>query len=129
MSDDGAEFVESGSLRVDRPRALEKLRRYQLGDPRRGVLFWLRCACAAGAKFVNVEPGPNTLVLTFDGRPLARADLRDPYGALFVEDAEPRGRQLALGMLWAMRLEPSSLELESGEEGRRLRLSARGLAE
>ena len=49
MDEDEGVFVEGGALRVDRERALEKLKRFQLGDPGAGLFFWLRCAVASGA--------------------------------------------------------------------------------
>jgi len=41
-----ARLVGSGSFKVDRQRALEKLKEFQLPDPDMFLLPWIRCAVA-----------------------------------------------------------------------------------
>lgn len=125
---DGEELVERGAFRVDRARALEKLSRFQLGDPAFGIFFWVRCAVASGAASVDIDPGLVSFTLRFDGRPLTAKELHDPYSAFFVEGASPRARHLAYGLLWAFRLEPSLVTLVSGPPGDRFEFSATGPA-
>lgn len=127
-SGDGEELVERGSFRVDRARALEKLSRFQLGDPAFGPCFWVRCAVASGAENVDFDPGLVSFTLSFDGRPFSRDELQDPYAALFTEGASSRARHLAYGLLWAFRLEPSRVTLVSGHPGDRFEFSAEGPA-
>jgi hypothetical protein len=112
MSEDGAELVESGAFRLDRARALEKIKRYQLPDPTRGVFFWVRAAVAAGAKTLEVRHGKGFLELRHDGRPFTKGELADPYGGLFYGDA--RRRQFALGLLWLVRMRPAAVAVSSG---------------
>lgn len=120
------ELVERGSLRVDRARALEKLGRFQLGDPAFGVFFWVRCAVASGATRVALEPNVTAFTVSFDGRPLAKAVLADPYAALFAEDGPREAKHLAYGLLWARRLGRGRLTLTSGPPEERWRLTADG---
>lgn len=125
---DEGELVERGGFRVDRARALEKLSRFQLGDPSFGPFFWVRCAVASGAARFELDPGLASFTLRFDGRPFEREDFRDPYGALFEEGPAPRARHLAYGLLWAYRLSPSAVSLVSGPAGGRFEFNAVGPA-
>ncbi|TPW20165.1 MAG: hypothetical protein FD126_1956, partial [Elusimicrobia bacterium] len=77
-----AQLVDSGSFRVDAGRMLEKLRQYQLRDPRDFILAWLRCAVASGAARIDLETSRAGLELRFDGRPFSSAELSQPYQVL-----------------------------------------------
>lgn len=116
-ANDDAKFVESGSFRVDREKALAKLERYQLADPWDFTAAWARLAVESGASRVEVSTEGETSRLRFDGRPLPGGLLLDPVSGLFGEDADGRGRLLAVGLLALQRLSPVSIELRSG--GRR----------
>ena len=128
MEEDSARLVESGSLRVDRARALDKLQRFQLGDPAMGFYFWVRCAVASRAARIDLRPGWTSFEVRFDGDPFTKTDLRDPYGALFGAESTRRAKHLAYGLLWAFRLGGKGVSLTSGPAGGRLRLSAAALA-
>lgn len=128
MEDESARLVESGSLRVDRARALDKLQRFQLGDPSFGFYFWVRCAVASGATRVSLAPFYTAYEIRFDGEPLSKAELRDPYAALFAEAPSRRAKHLAYAVLWASRLGGSTMTVCSGPPGKRLRLDASSLA-
>ncbi|HAH08284.1 MAG TPA: hypothetical protein DCM05_17455 [Elusimicrobia bacterium] len=123
------ELVETGELRVDRARALEKLMDYQLPDPALFVLPWVRAAAAAGAQRVFFHKEPEGLLMRFDGELFTRGNLEDPWAALFAEepregrDAHAARRQLALGLLGALRTRPTELRVQSGD----CALLARGL--
>lgn len=116
--------VASGSFRVDWERALEKLQKFQLGNPEEFLAPWLRCAVAGKATRVEATRAGHSLSFSFDGQPLKQTQVRDPFAAPFEDDA--RGRQLAYGLLGALRLEPSWLSIESGRAGQRVRLAAGG---
>lgn len=118
---DGEEFRGSGTFRVDREKALEKLSAFALEKGEQFLLPLARCAVAGGARELTVT-GVTALTARFDGRLFTADDLRDPYGALFDEAPEPRRRHLATFLLTALRTGPSLLEVESGARMERLRL-------
>lgn len=123
---DGAEFRGSGYLRVDREKALEKLSAFGL---ERGTDFLLplaRCAAAAEARSLAVK-GRASLTAAFDGVPFSRAELVDPYAALFAEGAEPRLTQLAVFLLAALRTRPREVSVTSGKPGSRFILRVKDL--
>jgi hypothetical protein len=114
---DPGRFVESGTFRVDRARALEKLSRYQLPDPRHFVRPWLRAAVLQGASRIAVSGEEGRAVLSFDGKPLEARLLEDPFSHLLEESeasAHEAGRMLAVGLLACLRLSPAEVELRSG---------------
>lgn len=112
MADD--EFVESGSFRVDREKALTKLAKYQLADPWDFAAAWARLAVESGAQKAEVSNEEGASLLRFDGRTLPGGLLLDPVSALFNEDPDGRGRLLAVGLLALQKLGPASVELRSG---------------
>lgn len=126
-----AVLVETGGFRVDRTRALEKLRDYQLPDAELFLLPWVRCAAALGASALRVDSDPDGIALRCDGIPFPRAAAEDPYAALFDEASpgtEPAAH-FAVGLLGALRLKPRSITLASGKGPDRFRLTARSLEE
>ncbi|MBI3297159.1 MAG: hypothetical protein HYZ75_03280 [Elusimicrobia bacterium] len=127
MSDDGAVLKGSGSFRVDRERALEKLALFAM---ERGEYFLQalgRVAVASGAKTLHVMRHKG-LEVRFDGEPFGAEELKDPYAALFAERTKPRNRHLAVGLLTCLRTRPTLISLESGEGGARRRLELRSLS-
>lgn len=130
MSDEeeenGGIHVDSGSFRVDRRRALDKLMRFQLPQAEMFMLPWVRAAVASGASYVKIAALQDALELRFDGRPFERAELADPYSCLFDKHTPQnrRNRELAIGLLSVMRLSPQFVSLVSGPAGKRLRLRA-----
>ncbi|TBR21988.1 hypothetical protein EPO15_08920 [bacterium] len=113
------QLVDTGSFRVDAARMLDKLRGYQLSDPRDFVCAWLRCAAASGAKTIRLTTRPTGLELAFDGRPFTAAQLSQPYQALVDADGTDgkRGRHFAYGLLALYRLRPRSVSVTSRGEG------------
>ncbi|MBI5200212.1 MAG: hypothetical protein HY925_01385 [Elusimicrobia bacterium] len=117
------EHVASGGFRIDRRKALEKLAEYQLPDPKRFLLPWLRCAQACGAGTADLKFTASSITLTFDGKPLASRYVREPFDALFADEADSaRHRDLATGLLTAFRLSPAEASVVSGVGDERLRL-------
>lgn len=125
---DEGKLVEKGAFRVDRVRALEKLSRFQLGDARFGLLFWVRFAVANGATRFELDPKMTSFKLRFDGAALTKELLDDPYGPLFAEDAPRRNKNFAYALLWTRRLGGglARLRLTSGPIGCRWGLTASG---
>ena len=116
-------LIASGSFQVERSKALEKLQGFQLGDPDGFLIPWIRCAAASGATRIHLVRLDRGLRMIFDGRPIPPETVKDPYGPLFSdeEDRSP-GRHLAVGLLAAVGLAPSSVTIASGEGARRVRL-------
>lgn len=123
------ERVASGGFRIDRDRAIQKLKAHRFSDPLVFVDHWARCAAACGATRLEISATRTELHFEFDGRPLAPAVLEDPaLGALLstsLKDAP--GKELALGWLALQAFGPSQLELVSGNARRRQRSVTRGL--
>ena len=118
MADDG-ELIESGTFRVDRKKALEKLKEFQLPDPTMFLLPWVRCAVASGATRITIEEFTSKggmLSMQFDGRPFAAGELKDPYGCLLDESTpeNARNRHLAIGLLTVLGRNPRSVTVISG---------------
>lgn len=130
MSDEG-ELVESGSFRVDRGKALEKLvgfRRRDVGC----VMLFARCAVAAGATRLEIDEGKGRITLRFDGTPFTRRELVDPYAALFGEEegaSAARTRWLALAFVHAWRPSLKSVSFASGAGAERVRLEGSAFGE
>jgi hypothetical protein len=129
MSAEEGVFVGSGSFLVDRGQALDKLMRFQLPNPAAFALAWARCASASGASHFMVTADAGLFTATFDGRPLTKEELEDPYRCLFETrtDATDRNRQLAVGLLSVLRLKPASIRLTSGPGTERRCLSVDSL--
>ena len=115
--DDDAELVESGTFRIDRARALEKLKEFQFADPSMYILAFARCAVASGATEIRIENlDDGACKLHFNGIPIPDSRLKDPFEALFTEEGEDTSkaeRHLALGLLGALSTQPRSLSVES----------------
>ena len=114
-----AQLVDSGSFRVDAGKMLEKLRQYQLRDPRDFILAWLRCAVASGATRLDLTTTRDGFELRFDGRAFSSAELSQPYQVLVDgegRDAE-RGRHFAYGLLGLYRLSPRAVSVTSRGKG------------
>lgn len=124
------ERVASGGFRIDRARAIQKVKAHRFSDPLLFVDHWARCAAACGATKLEITDMRTELHFEFDGRPLAPAVLEDPaLGALLstsLRDAP--AKELALGWLALQALGPSQLEVVSGSARRRLRSVTRGLS-
>ncbi|TPW16954.1 MAG: hypothetical protein FD126_3765, partial [Elusimicrobia bacterium] len=125
MSEPG-EFREAGYFRVDRAKALEKLSSFQLERGEQFLLPLARCAAAAGARLLAVS-GRTTLLASFDGTPFTRGELEDPYGALFIEGADPRRLHFAAFLLGALRTRPREVRVSSGRGADRHLLRTSGL--
>lgn len=125
-----AQFVESGSFRVDRARAIEKLSAFR--SPGMGpVLFWTRLAAAAGAQSVRLTSRCREIELRFDGLPLPARALRDPFSALFDQECRSTAQErfFALGIVHAWRPALAGLTVCSGRGGDRLRLDSPALGQ
>lgn len=122
MSDHGAgptgeTPVQSGSFRMDRAKALEKLQKYQLPQPWLFVRCWLRTAVLQGASRIEIGRSVfDASAITFDGQPFGESLLRDPPLHLLAaeENSSDAGRHLAIGLLGCLRLDYERVTLVSG---------------
>ncbi|MBI4677060.1 MAG: hypothetical protein HY748_05705 [Elusimicrobia bacterium] len=132
---EGAALVETGSFKIDRGRALDKLMRFQLPEAGMFVLPLLRAAVAGGAKRIRIQTGrgaslgTSRLEVRFDGRPFSRAELEDPYSVLFNKRTADtaRDKELAVALLTALRFKQDCLSVTSGSQGGRVRLDVESL--
>ncbi|TPW18975.1 MAG: hypothetical protein FD126_3150, partial [Elusimicrobia bacterium] len=129
--DEDGVLVGGGAFKVDRAHALEKLKRYQLPAGVGGWIFWARCAAACGADELEEDNSLYGFTLRFGGRPFARAELEDPFAAMFAGRAPGRESRfaLALGLLQALESRPKAVSVESGAGADRVRLQVRSLDE
>lgn len=114
-------YVGSGSFKVSRQEALEKLSSYQLGEATTFLLPCARAASASGAASVDLASRVRLFAvettLSFDGLPLPAGWSADPLSAVFADgEAWEPARHLAFGLLTALRLRPKRIEIVSGAE-------------
>jgi len=128
MEEEG-EFVESGTLGVDKELALEKLQRFQLSPYISRSGLWLRTAVASGATRLTIDGGSTWTEYRFGGEPLKETDLAAPYEALFRPEStsSPRDKLFALAYLNTLHRSVKSLEIRSGRGKRRRVLTSIGL--
>ena len=113
---DGPKLLATGSFKVDRTRALQKLQQFQLVDPDAFLLPWIRCAVASGAKDLQLLEIPGGIEMRFDGAPFTREELAEPYEAIFSAEGETgeRARHFAMGLLGALRTGPAQIAVYAG---------------
>lgn len=119
-----AEFESAGGFSLDREKARQKMRQFQLADPHRYVLLLVEAAALRGAQNIQFEIDSDDMIMRFDA-PLTWADLDELYTSLFI-DRSVAGvrarRQLALACNAMMALNPKFAVIEShfasGEGGR-----------
>ncbi|MBI5501579.1 MAG: hypothetical protein HY907_15145 [Deltaproteobacteria bacterium] len=107
-----------GAFTLDRDKAREKLRQFQLPDPRRYVLLLVEAAVLKGATRIDFAIDADDMELRCDGRPFTAADFEHIYASMFspadTDDLRAR-RQLALGLNAAMALHPRHVRIASGD--------------
>lgn len=119
---EGAVFERRGSFTLAADKAREKMRRFQLENPRRYLLQVVAALVASGAGAIDVTTDESdllsyTLQVEFDGPGYTAADLQGLYDAVFLPGDEPatdRLRELALGVLGAQGIPATRLEIRSG---------------
>lgn len=112
------EVDSEGEFTLDRAKAREKLRRFQLADPRAYVLELVQAAALKGATWATFTVDSRDMVMEHDGRPFTLADFDDVYGAALSRRRDPdvlARRQLAIGVGSAMALRPRFIAVESGD--------------
>lgn len=92
-------LVERGAFRVDSRRAVAVLRGRQLKDSFWRPALWVRCAAACGATRLSFSRRVGSLTIAFDGKPLPRALLEQPFGRLVEGEADPVARWFGWAVL------------------------------
>lgn len=105
--------VATGAITLDRDKAKDKLRRFQLADPCAWLLELVRAAVAQGASWVEVTTDADDVRVAFDGRAFSAVDVRELYEALLARGAPPGRQHLAVALNGAMALGPRFVELVS----------------
>ncbi|PRP94289.1 hypothetical protein [Enhygromyxa salina] len=110
-----AQFDSAGSFSLDREKAREKMRQFQLADPHRYVLLLVEAAVLRGATTISFEIDSDDMRMRFDAG-LTWEDLQELYASLFVDrsSVEVRSRrELALACNAVMALNPRWVRIES----------------
>jgi hypothetical protein len=106
-----------GAFTLDRDKAREKMRLFQLPDPRAYVLSLVQAAVLRGATRLRFDIDADDMRLSFDGSPFTVEDFDQVYGSLLAAADTPVAaarRELALGLNAAMALNPRWVRVESG---------------
>jgi hypothetical protein len=114
-----AQFDSDGSFSLDREKAREKMRQFQLSDPHRYVLLLVEAAVLRGATTIVFDIDADDMQMRFDAA-LSWADLDELYGALFINrtsDEIRARRELALACNAVMALNPRWVRIESFTRG------------
>lgn len=110
-----AQYDSDGAFSLDREKAREKMRQFQLADPHRYVLLLVEAAVLRGATTIIFDIDTDDMQMRFDAA-LSWADLDELYGALFVNrtsDEIRARRELALACNAVMALNPRWVRIES----------------
>jgi hypothetical protein len=114
----GGRVDSEGSFTLNREKAREKLRTFQVAEPQKYVLHLVALAMLKKATKVHVRCDSDDVVVQFDGLPITAADLDDLYSSSFsaARTDEQRARQqLAVGLHAALALNPRWVRVTSGE--------------
>ncbi|MCA9661410.1 MAG: hypothetical protein KC486_23930 [Myxococcales bacterium] len=114
-----------GRFTLDPAKAREKMRRFQLADPRRYVLELVQAARLRGATRIEFRIDADDMWMRFDGRPFRAEELENIYSSLFADGDDPdlqALRQLALGLNAAMGMAPKRAQVHSGDAAMELRV-------
>jgi hypothetical protein len=114
-----AEFDSEGGFSLDREKARQKMRQFQLADPHRYVLLLVEAAVLRGAKHIEFQIDADDMHMRFDAA-LDWEDLDELYSSLFVDRSSVgirARRELALACNAAMALNPRFIRIESWQPG------------
>ena len=109
-----ARLVSTGTFKLDRSRAVDKLAHFQLADPRDYVRELVAAAVCAGATEIRVRNDADDFELEWDGAHPELDDLNGFFDAIFHRGSDRRGRMLqhlAQGVFGALGMEPRWVRL------------------
>lgn len=105
----GGEIEAHGGFSIDKEKAREKMRQFQLSDPRQYVLMLVQAAVHQGATHIEFQIDADDMEVWFDGEGYSKSDLDDLFVSMFGDRAASnlRSRQeLAVGLNGALALNP-----------------------
>ncbi|MBM3462059.1 MAG: hypothetical protein FJX76_08165 [Armatimonadetes bacterium] len=111
------ELDSQGHFSLDKRKAQDKMREFQLVDAHDYVLKLIQAAVAGGATKIEVTADAASVTLLCHGWTLERALLEQPFDGLFIAQESVDGaflRHLAIGLNAALALQPERLEVWSG---------------
>jgi hypothetical protein len=111
------EILATGRFRVDRRRALEKMEKFQLADPRAYTLELVAAAVSAGATRIDVRNDSDDFELSWEGDGPTRDELDGIFDHLFAKPTSPRAgmlQHLAVGVLGALGQAPTWVRVDRG---------------
>ena len=111
-------FVEHKRFTVARSRAIEKMRKFALADPRFYVLELIQAAVANGADYVDLELRKSEVILSYVGGGFSEEELGQLFDFLFASKEQLEFadiRQLALGINALLLGRPDEVVIESGD--------------
>lgn len=111
------EVAESGVFSIDPELAVERLREFQLSDPVRFVLCWVRAAVLLDAPRVDIQVEASDVRLSFDGTVLTTDELDVLWSAVMGVRKKARTRalrELALGTSGAFSWQAKAVTIQSG---------------
>ena len=111
---DDARLIGTGTFKLDRSRAVDKLAHFQLADPRDYVRELVAAAVCAGASEIRVRNDADDFELEWDGAHPELDDLDGFFDAIFHRGTDRRGRMLqhlAQGVLGALGMDPRWVRL------------------
>lgn len=117
-----------GGFSMDRDKAREKMRQYQLAEPGLYVLLLVQAAVRKGAARIDFRIDTDDLRMAFDGAPFTVGDFDGIYNAMFQREASESSRalaDLAMGLNAAMGLDPKWIDVKSGDGEHAARLVLR----
>ncbi len=111
--------IAQGQFVLDRQRALEKLREFQLPSPYYYALEFVKAANLLGATRIDFSLSVDTVEVDFDGEEFTPEELQELYSAAFTHRRDQRQdalRHLAIGVNAAQGLGLRYLRIEVGGE-------------
>ncbi|MGH1341942.1 MAG: hypothetical protein ACRBN8_10350 [Nannocystales bacterium] len=112
----GGEVEAHGGFSIDKEKAREKMRQFQLSDPRQYVLMLVQAAVHQGATLIEFQIDASDMEAWFDGEGYSKADLDDLFVSMFGDRPQSnlRSRQeLAIGLNGALALNPRWVRVSS----------------
>ncbi len=112
----GGRHDSRGEFTLDRDKAREKMRRYQLASPQAYVTELIQAAVLRGASRIEVAVDADDTVVRFDGPAFSAAELDELWSSVFTSGAtrDVRAlRQLAIGVNGALGRNPRWVTLTS----------------
>jgi len=122
------EVEAHGGFSIDKAKAREKMRQFQLSDPRQYVLMLVQAAVHQGATHIEFQIDADDMEVWFDGEGYSKADLDDLFVSMFGDRGRSnlRSRQeLAIALNGALALNPRWVKVWSHRAGQAVSLQMR----